>query len=73
MCVVCFSHLRILCLFRELANTQHLSIFLGKNAINDTDADREQRFIVEKLIVHKKYSNSDYNNDIGVNTYTIYI
>ncbi|XP_026164703.1 plasminogen activator, urokinase a [Mastacembelus armatus] len=45
---------------------QHLSVYLGKNAINETDADREQRFKVEKLIIHQKYNESNFDNDIAL-------
>ncbi|XP_076599319.1 plasminogen activator, urokinase a isoform X2 [Chaetodon auriga] len=45
---------------------QHLSVFLGKTAINDTDADKEQSFTVEKLIIHQKYNESNFNNDIAL-------
>ncbi|XP_047459421.1 plasminogen activator, urokinase a [Mugil cephalus] len=43
-----------------------LSVFLGKNAINDTDTDKEQSFDVEKIIVHPQYSDSNYDNDIAL-------
>ncbi len=43
-----------------------MAVYLGKTAINDTDAEREQTFTVEKLIIHEKYNNSNFNNDIGV-------
>ncbi|KAF7219865.1 plasminogen activator, urokinase a [Nothobranchius furzeri] len=45
---------------------QHLSVFLGKTAINETDAKREQNFTVEKLINHEAYNESSYNNDIAL-------
>ncbi|XP_070697356.1 urokinase-type plasminogen activator-like [Pempheris klunzingeri] len=47
-------------------NTRHLSVYLGKTAINDTDPDREQKFTVEKLIIHQKYNESNFNNDIAL-------
>ncbi|KAF6731423.1 Urokinase-type plasminogen activator [Oryzias melastigma] len=43
---------------------EDLSVFLGKSAINDTDAEREQKFTVEKMIVHPKFNN--FNNDIAL-------
>ncbi|XP_026209778.1 plasminogen activator, urokinase a [Anabas testudineus] len=46
--------------------TEHLSVYLGKTAINDTDFDKEQSFIVEKLIVHQGYSDFTFNNDIAL-------
>lgn len=51
---------------------KHLSVYLGKTAINETDADREQRFTVEKLIIHQKYNDSNFNNDIGGHNLYIY-
>ncbi|KAM6923284.1 plasminogen activator, urokinase a [Lycodopsis pacificus] len=50
----------------EETNIKHLNVYLGKTAINDTDADREQRFTVEKLIIHQHYSDSNNNNDIAL-------
>ncbi|MED6251345.1 hypothetical protein ATANTOWER_028905 [Ataeniobius toweri] len=43
-----------------------LSVSLGKTEIKDTDPDREQRFTVEKLIIHQKFNLSSYNNDIAL-------
>ncbi|KAM9345462.1 urokinase-type plasminogen activator-like [Symphorus nematophorus] len=47
-------------------NIRTLSVYLGKTAINETDADKEQRFTVEKLIIHQKYNESNFNNDIAL-------
>ncbi|XP_037320681.2 plasminogen activator, urokinase a [Pungitius pungitius] len=47
-------------------STRHLSVYLGKTAINDTDAEKEQIFTVEKLIIHQKYNPVNYNNDIAL-------
>ncbi|XP_023145342.2 plasminogen activator, urokinase a [Amphiprion ocellaris] len=54
--------------FSDGENTKipHLSVYLGKSAINDTDADKEQKFIVEKLIIHQNYNDSNYNSDIAL-------
>uniref|UniRef100_A0A3P9JXT2 trypsin n=1 Tax=Oryzias latipes TaxID=8090 RepID=A0A3P9JXT2_ORYLA len=46
------------------AKAEDLTVFLGKSAINDTDAEREQKFTVEKMIIHPKYNN--FNNDIAL-------
>ncbi|KAJ8406730.1 hypothetical protein AAFF_G00296460 [Aldrovandia affinis] len=45
-----------------------LSIFLGKNAINETDYQREQKFLVEELIVHHRFDSGEgnFNNDIAL-------
>ncbi|XP_021179966.2 plasminogen activator, urokinase a isoform X1 [Fundulus heteroclitus] len=43
-----------------------LSVVLGKTHIKEKDPDREQRFTVEKLIIHQKYNSSNYNNDIAL-------
>ncbi|KAK5853946.1 hypothetical protein PBY51_015056 [Eleginops maclovinus] len=50
----------------EATQTRHLSVYLGKTALNETDADREQSFTVEKLIIHKQYNDANYNNDIAL-------
>ncbi|XP_037550311.1 tissue-type plasminogen activator-like [Nematolebias whitei] len=54
--------------FSEVENTklQHMSVYLGKSAINETDATREQSFIVDKLVIHEDYDESNYNNDIAL-------
>lgn len=52
--------------FNEIKDIQHLSVYLGKTAINETDADREQRFTVEKLIVHQKFNQTNFDNDIAL-------
>ncbi|XP_028324644.1 tissue-type plasminogen activator-like [Gouania willdenowi] len=45
---------------------KHLSVFLGKSSLNDTDADREQKFTVEELILHHSFNETTYNNDIAL-------
>lgn len=50
----------------EATKTRHLSVYLGKTAINETDADRQQNFTVEKLIIHQEYNDYNYNNDIAL-------
>ncbi|XP_041645953.1 tissue-type plasminogen activator-like [Cheilinus undulatus] len=50
----------------DQTNIKRLSVFLGKSAINETDADSEQSFTVEKLIIHQKYNESNYDNDIAL-------
>lgn len=55
-------------LFSESTTIRHLSVYLGKSAINATDADKEQRFTVEKVIIHQKYNLDNYDNDIGTQT-----
>ncbi|XP_008295817.1 plasminogen activator, urokinase a isoform X2 [Stegastes partitus] len=54
--------------FTDGENTKipHLSVYLGKSAINDTDVDKEQQFFVEKLIIHQKYNDSNYDSDIAL-------
>ncbi|XP_034537557.1 plasminogen activator, urokinase a [Notolabrus celidotus] len=47
-------------------NIKHLSVYLGKSAINETDTDREQSFTVEKLIIHHKFNDSTFDNDIAL-------
>ncbi|KAF7652541.1 hypothetical protein LDENG_00095000 [Lucifuga dentata] len=52
----------------EEVKMQHLSVYLGKSALNEKDVDREQTFTVEKLIIHNKYNDSSdsFNNDIAL-------
>ncbi|XP_039994352.1 tissue-type plasminogen activator-like [Xiphias gladius] len=50
----------------EGTEIKHLSVYLGKSALNETDVDREQRFTVEKLIIHQKYNESSFDNDIAL-------
>ncbi|XP_071377456.1 plasminogen activator, urokinase a isoform X1 [Centroberyx affinis] len=52
----------------EHTETRHLSVYLGKSSIIDTDIDREQKFTVEQLIIHQEYNNSlgNYLNDIAL-------
>ncbi|XP_073685034.1 plasminogen activator, urokinase b [Garra rufa] len=49
-------------------NTQKLTVFLGKNAINETDVQKEQEFAVSKLFIHENFDNTDgnFNNDIAL-------
>uniref|UniRef100_H3AMJ8 Urokinase-type plasminogen activator n=1 Tax=Latimeria chalumnae TaxID=7897 RepID=H3AMJ8_LATCH len=44
------------------------SVILGKSALNETDAHKEQRFQVERIVLHPEYddSNDSYNNDIAL-------
>lgn len=50
-------------------NTQknRYSVILGKNAINETNPDKEQEFKVSKLVVHEDfdYTTENYTHDIG--------
>jgi len=43
------------------------SVILGKNAINETNSDIEQRFTVNKLVVHEDfdYTTENFTHDIG--------
>lgn len=52
-------------------DVRHLSVYLGKTAINDTDPEREQRFTVEKLIIHPHFDDYSNNNDIGVCSFNL--
>ncbi|KAM7408819.1 hypothetical protein PAMA_002508 [Pampus argenteus] len=49
----------------EHTNVKRLSVYLGKSAINDT-GDREQKFTVEKLILHQNFNKSNFDNDIAL-------
>ncbi|XP_074532357.1 plasminogen activator, urokinase a [Halichoeres trimaculatus] len=50
----------------NLTNIKRLSVYLGKSAINETDTEKEQSFTVEKLIIHQKYNDSNFDNDIAL-------
>lgn len=50
----------------EHTNAKRLVVYLGKSAINETDAAREQKFTVEKLIIHQNYNDTTYDNDIAL-------
>ncbi|XP_030235045.1 tissue-type plasminogen activator [Gadus morhua] len=45
-----------------------LSVYLGKSALNETDAEKEQRFTVEQLVIHAEYRSGgvDFENDIAL-------
>lgn len=60
-----FTHMCVRFLFSENTKLTHLSIYLGKSAINETNASSEQKFAVERLIMHEGYNDITYNNDIG--------
>ncbi|TRY99564.1 hypothetical protein DNTS_032878 [Danionella cerebrum] len=44
------------------------SVYLGKNAINETNPVKEQQFTVSKLVVHEDfdYTTENYNHDIAL-------
>lgn len=58
-------------LFSDETNIEDLSVYLGKTNIKEEDADKEQRFTVEKLIIHQKYNESNFNHDIGTHSCTL--
>lgn len=43
------------------------TVYLGKDATNQTDLKKEQKFKVIKLVLHEDFDNTEenYNNDIG--------
>lgn len=45
---------------------KQFTVYLGKSAINETDALNEQKFQVEKLVTHRKYNASSYSYDIAL-------
>lgn len=53
--------------FRSHLKTRRFSVILGKNALNESKSNEEQRFGVEQIFVHKDFDNTDgnFNNDIG--------
>ncbi|XP_042316820.1 urokinase-type plasminogen activator [Sceloporus undulatus] len=53
--------------FERGTDTSKLTVFLGKSAVNVTDV-KEQRFDVDRLITHERFSERrvDYDNDIAL-------
>uniref|UniRef100_A0A8C6TZ25 trypsin n=1 Tax=Neogobius melanostomus TaxID=47308 RepID=A0A8C6TZ25_9GOBI len=45
---------------------KEFTVYLGKSAINETNALKEQKFIVQKLVIHRQYNASNYNYDIAL-------
>ncbi|TNN00055.1 hypothetical protein fugu_013087 [Takifugu bimaculatus] len=43
----------------DATDIRQLSVHLGKKAINETNAKKEQAFLVEKLIIHQHFDSSD--------------
>lgn len=43
------------------------TVYLGKNAINETNPSKEQKFKVAKLQIHEEYDHvaENFNHDIG--------
>lgn len=63
-----YLHMHLfLFVFSTKTSLHKLSVFVGKNAINETDAQREQELRVSELFIHEHFDNTDgnYNNDIG--------
>ncbi|KAI4886092.1 hypothetical protein NFI96_020200 [Prochilodus magdalenae] len=54
--------------FSSSQNEKDYTVYLGKNAINETDPSKEQMFKVAKLVIHQDYDfmNENYNNDIAL-------
>ncbi|XP_053088285.1 plasminogen activator, urokinase a [Pangasianodon hypophthalmus] len=42
------------------------SVYLGKDATNQTDLRKEQKFEVAKFVLHQEYDEDDFNNDIAL-------
>ncbi|XP_042565422.1 tissue-type plasminogen activator-like [Clupea harengus] len=54
---------------RKLSKMHELSVFLGKDAINETDRAQEQHFRVKQIILHEDYREEtgiDFNHDIAL-------
>ncbi|XP_076831534.1 plasminogen activator, urokinase a [Brachyhypopomus gauderio] len=41
-------------------------VYLGKNAVNETNLSKEQTFKLAKLVIHEDFTGIDYNNDIAL-------
>ncbi|XP_066477721.1 urokinase-type plasminogen activator [Tiliqua scincoides] len=50
--------------FEKNPDPSKFTVFLGKSALNTTDS-KEQKFHVERIVVHEHFS-TDYNNDIAL-------
>lgn len=48
------------------AGVNKYTVILGKRATNETNVSKEQKFMVEKLVTHKRYNSSNYDNDIAL-------
>ncbi|XP_062984940.1 urokinase-type plasminogen activator [Elgaria multicarinata webbii] len=55
------------CFASNNPSTSRYTVFLGKSAVNATDAN-EQKFNVDRIIIHEAFSQEalDYNNDIAL-------
>ncbi|KAK7930789.1 hypothetical protein WMY93_007184 [Mugilogobius chulae] len=47
-------------------NTSHFTVYLGKKATNETNTSKEQKFMVEKMIINRRYNSTNYNHDIAL-------
>lgn len=47
-------------------DVRDLTVYVGKTAINETDPEREQRFTVDRLILHPNFDDDTFNNDIAL-------
>ncbi|XP_062850849.1 plasminogen activator, urokinase a [Trichomycterus rosablanca] len=47
---------------------EQYTVYMGKNAINETDPSKEQKFKVAKLVIHEDYDNiaENFNHDIAL-------
>lgn len=54
-------------MYSEKTKIKKYSVYLGKNAINETDS-KEQKFSVSKLVVHSDfdYKTENFTHDIGM-------
>ncbi|XP_062320608.1 tissue-type plasminogen activator-like isoform X1 [Osmerus eperlanus] len=52
----------------ESITSKDLTVYLGKSSIRETDANREQKFAVDQIIIHQDYDNIEetFNNDIAL-------
>lgn len=47
-------------------DVRDLTVYLGRTAINETDPGREQRLAVDRLVIHPRYDDDTFNNDIAL-------
>ncbi|KAK2852557.1 hypothetical protein Q7C36_007758 [Tachysurus vachellii] len=45
---------------------QEYSVYLGKDATNEINPGKEQKFKIAKLVLHQEFNSEDFNNDIAL-------
>ncbi|KAG7333970.1 hypothetical protein KOW79_002377 [Hemibagrus wyckioides] len=45
---------------------EEYSVYLGKDATNKTNLEKEQKFEIAKIVLHPEFNSEDFNNDIAL-------